>query len=102
MSNVNQPLGSKFDQDKLDYSLLPVKPIAAIVEILTFGVKKYSRDNWQSVPDSIHRYTAAMYRHIEAWRGGEKLDPETNKHHLAHAGCCLLFLLWFELTGEKK
>lgn len=94
--------GKKHDQGKPDYSLLPVSPIRAIVEILTFGVKKYSRDNWQQVSDPINRYTAALMRHIEDWRGGQKYDPETGKNHLAHAGCCLLFLLWFELKGEKS
>jgi len=27
-------------------------------------------------------------------------DPESGEHHLAHAGCCLVFLLWFEVNGR--
>ena len=35
----------------------------------------------------------ALQRHLSSWWGGEDKDPETNLSHLAHAGCCLLFLL---------
>ena len=31
--------------------------------------------------------------------GGEQLDPESKLPHLAHAVCCLLFILWFEETN---
>jgi hypothetical protein len=27
-----------------------------------------------------------------AWKEGEQIDPESGKHHLAHALCCLTFL----------
>ncbi len=37
-----------------------------------------------------------MCRHIFAWWGGEDKDPETGFSHLAHAGCCLLFLMEFQ------
>jgi hypothetical protein len=33
-----------------------------------------------------------MQRHIWAWKEGEQNDPETGRHHLAHAMCCLMFL----------
>lgn len=39
-------------------------------------------------------------RHLTAWWGGEKSDPESGEHHLAHLGCCVIFLLWFDLTKE--
>lgn len=96
------PKGLKFDSDKERWDLLPLAPVKMIVHILTFGARKYAPNNWQKVDNPIERYYAAMMRHIVSWREGEKLDPESGKHHLAHAGCCLLFLLWFELNGEKN
>jgi hypothetical protein len=33
-----------------------------------------------------------MQRHLWAWKEGEQNDPESHKHHLAHAMCCLMFL----------
>jgi hypothetical protein len=84
--------GRKFDGNKLEYGLLPPLALEATVDVLTFGAQKYERDNWKHVPDSKRRYFDAVERHIWAWKKGEILDPESGKHHLAHAMCCLMFL----------
>lgn len=34
-----------------------------------------------------------------SWVAGERCDPETGESHLAHAACCLLFLLVHEIQG---
>ena len=89
-----EPLGTKFDSLKPRWSLVPKGVIAQVVDVLTFGAAKYSSDNWMYVaPD---KYYNALNRHIDAWRSGEKLDEETGKHHLAHALCCLMFMLWHD------
>ena len=85
--------GRKFDGTKPQYTLLPVGPLLAVVEVLTYGAAKYSPDNWKHVPDGRRRYLDATFRHIEAWRGGEQFDDESGMHHLAHAICCLFFLM---------
>jgi hypothetical protein len=92
--------GRKQDSHKLRYDLLPDWPVQAIVEVLTFGARKYAPNNWKFVSDGQTRYYAALQRHLAAWRMGEKLDPESGLSHLAHAGCCLLFLLAFD--GARK
>lgn len=92
--------GKKHDSGKARWDLLPLEPVSEIVKVLTFGATKYSPDNWKHVDDPINRYYAAMLRHITSWRMGQRVDEETGIHHLAHAGCCLLFLLWFELTAS--
>jgi Domain of unknown function (DUF5664) len=84
--------GRKFDSNKLEYGLIPPLALKALVEVLTFGAQKYERDNWMHVPDAKRRYFDALQRHIWSWKEGEKIDPESNKHHLAHAMCCLAFL----------
>jgi hypothetical protein len=83
------------------YRLLPTRGIACIVDVLTFGAQKYAPDNWQLVPDASERYADALLRHIFAWLDGETLDPESGRHHLGHAGCCLLFLMHFELENQN-
>jgi hypothetical protein len=84
--------GRKFDGNKLEFGLLPPLALEATVDVLTFGAQKYERDNWKRVPDSKRRYYDALQRHLWAWKKGEILDPESGKHHLAHAMCCLMFL----------
>lgn len=87
-------IGVKHDSDKPRFSLLPLKQVWDIVAVLEFGAKKYAPGNWKKVPDAENRYFDAAMRHLCAWRSGEKRDPETNLPHLAHAACCLLFLMW--------
>lgn len=96
---VHVATGRKDDDGKLRYSLLPVGPLRRVVEVLEFGAKKYGIDNWQLVPDAARRYTDALMRHVEAWRGGEHTDEESGLPHLAHAICCALFLIWFDERG---
>lgn len=89
-----EPLGTKFDTLKPRWSLVPKGVLAQVVEVLTFGAAKYSSDNWMYVDPE--KYYNALHRHIDAWRNGEKLDEESGKHHLAHALCCLMFMLWHD------
>lgn len=84
--------GIKFDDDKPDYSLMPSASEEDVVKVLTFGSKKYDRENWRKLPDARNRYYAAARRHMEQWRQGDLVDSETGISHLAHAICCLHFL----------
>lgn len=92
----------KQDNGKPMWDLLPFGPVGEIVKVLTFGAEKYGPENWRMVPDAKNRYFAALMRHITAWWDGEMVDPESGLHHLAHAGCCLLFLTWFDTQGEDE
>jgi len=85
--------GRKFDAGKAQYGLLPPDALRQTVEVLTFGAAKYAPDNWRYVPEAKRRYFDAAQRHLWAWKGGEETDGETGNSHLAHAICCLMFLL---------
>lgn len=93
--------GVKHDNAKPRWSLLPHGAVLAIVQVLEFGARKYAVDNWQRVPEARQRYYDALMRHVDAWWRGERHDPETGRLHLAHAGCCVLFLLWFDLQQDE-
>lgn len=95
--------GVKYDSEKPRVDLLidgcPLA-IEAISQVLTFGAKKYSDHNWQKVEGGEQRYKAAMMRHVLASTKGEKVDSETGLSHLAHAACCVLFMLELELKKD--
>ena len=97
-----QGVGYKADEEKPDWSLLDLGVEEDIVRVLTAGARKYARDNWRKVPGARDRYLAALMRHLTAWQAGELADPETGLPHLAHAGCCLHFLAWFDRNGDKR
>lgn len=90
--------GVKHDGGKAPWHLLPFDAIAGIVEVLAFGAKKYAARNWEAGMDWSRLFGAAM-RHLTAWFNGEHKDPETGYSHLWHAGCCILFLIAYELRG---
>lgn len=88
--------GRKYDNNKPRYSLLPENTVFNVVQVLEYGAIKYEVDNWQKVPDARTRYYDAAMRHIDDWWNGSEIDEESSLPHLAHAICCLLFLLWFD------
>lgn len=98
----NNSEGVKYDSDKLEYSLLPKGVLNKVVNVLGFGSKKYAKDNWMKVDNPKERYYNAAQRHINQWWEGEKYDSETGENHLAHAICCLMFMLWFDNQEDKE
>lgn len=92
--------GIKYDEGKVRMELLPTKPLVDIAEVLTFGANKYKDDNWRK-GISYKRVYGALQRHLSEWNDNRDLDPETKKNHLAHAGCCILFLLEYTHTKPE-
>ncbi len=96
--------GRKHDAGKPQWGLLPWDAVGDIVEVLTLGARKYAPDNWRKVPNARARYFDAALRHLVAWKRGESFDHEWGCSHLAHAGCCVLFLLALDRVprGERS
>lgn len=95
---TSNDIGVKYDQGKARWSLIPWVALKEIVDVLGYGSAKYAPNNWMKIEPV--RYKDAALRHFTDWLSGQKNDPETGKSHLAHLGCCILFLLWFEVTGK--
>ncbi len=92
---------TKHDAEKPRWDLLPLEGVADVVDVLTFGARKYAPDNWRTVPEWRRRYYAAAMRHLVAWQRGERTDTESGLPHLAHAMCCLLFLAALEREADS-
>jgi hypothetical protein len=91
--------GRKNDGGKDPWHLVPWDAVRGIVRVLEFGAIKYEARNWEKGMDWSRCY-AALQRHLVAWfQDREKRDPETGYSHLWHAGCCLLFLIAYEIRG---
>ena len=87
--------GRKNDQGKTPYHLLSPEFLELPAQVLAFGAGKYAPRNWERGMNWSRPFSALM-RHMWAWWRGERLDPETNLPHLAHAACCIMFLLSYE------
>jgi len=93
--------GLKHDTGKQRYDLIPADALDKFVEVLTFGSEKYGDNNWRLVDSMDERYFAALMRHMWAWKRGETFDEESGLPHLAHAACCVMFML-DEEAGEYE
>jgi hypothetical protein len=100
-----QDKGVKNDSGKTQWSYLPLQSIKSVIDVMTYGDKKYPAEdgsNWKRVKNARKRYYNATMRHLTSWFDGEKNDPESGLHHLAHACSNILFLLWFEFNGYPE
>ena len=96
------PSGVKYDDKKLDYTLLPKSALDEVVKVLMYGARKYPEpDNWLRVPDARNRYNKACLRHMFAEVDKETFDKESKLYHLAHAVASSLFALYFAIEKEK-
>jgi hypothetical protein len=89
---------TKYDGDKPPMDLLPHSVLLEVARVLGFGAAKYSKHNWRQGFDWSRLHAAAL-RHIGAWGEGENLDKESSINHIAHAICCLMFLLEHQIKG---
>lgn len=86
--------------DKLRWDLLPMEEIEDIVKVYHAGAKKYGPNTWQDLDNGFERYRAAMFRHMMAYLKGERMDKETNVHHLAAAAWNVITMLWYDKHGK--
>lgn len=93
-NNIHIPdKGSRFNKGKLRWSLVDLKYLEGLVQVLMNGAAKYSDYNWQKGLPTLEIYESLM-RHIVAWRSGEDKDKESGLDHIDHAICNLYFMKW--------
>jgi len=99
ITTIKKQLGQalKFDGGKLPLNLLSTEALNQTAAVLQFGAQKYAEHNWRA-GFAWSRPLAAAMRHLTAFNDGEDRDPESGLSHLAHAACCIMFLLEFEKT----
>lgn len=93
--------GIKHDAEKDPWHLLPWDSVRAVAKVMMYGSRKYAPRNWERGMDWSRLFRATT-EHMNSWWMGEDLDPETRFSHLWHAGCCILFLIAFEIRGIGK
>ena len=99
----NEP-GAKLDAGKVCPSLIiegMARALWGVAEVATFGMVKYTRDGWISVPDGQFRYANAGYRHVLKRAMGETVDPDSELWHLKHEAWNALAKLDLAMREEE-
>lgn len=95
---VDPVTGGQKGQKLEEYAYIPAHPLAEVARVYGMGAKKYEPWNWsKGYPWSLSY--SALFRHIEAHRRGESLDPDSGLSHLAHAAFHLFTLMEFDRAG---
>lgn len=90
--------GRKDDAGKAPLDLLPFDALTEVGKVLQFGAAKYDPRNWEKGM-RWGKVLAALLRHVFLWAMCRGKDDETGLSHMAHAMCCAMFLLAYELRG---
>jgi len=76
----------RFNEGKVDLTLVPTKALKAEARVWMLGEKKYGRNNWEKLwgSDTVNLVMACLLRHAYAILEGEDYDKESGQPHAAH------------------
>jgi hypothetical protein len=81
----------RYNQGKLQWSLVDFDSLEGLVRVLEYGKNKYAPDNWKKgMP--VTQVSESLMRHLFAFLRGEDVDPESGCRHLSHVMCNVMFL----------
>jgi hypothetical protein len=88
---------TRYNKGKREWSLVSFTALEGLVDVLSFGLTKYSRDNWKKGLKQTETADSLM-RHLFAYLRGEDKDPETGLSHISHVQCNAMFMEHFDGT----
>lgn len=96
----------RYNEGKLQWSLVDFKSLEPMVQVLEFGAKKYAPNNWKKGLET-QKIMESLLRHAFAFMSGEDNDPENGISHVGHMQCNLMFLQYMlrekpELDTREK
>ncbi len=81
----------RYNQGKLQWSLVDFDSLEGLVRVLEYGAAKYAPDNWKKgMP--VTQVSESLMRHLFAFLRGEDVDPESGCRHISHVMCNVMFL----------
>lgn len=87
----------RYNQGKPDYTLIDFQSLLPMVDVLTYGMFKYTtenktgRENWKGICENPKQHLESMFRHWMALCDGEPLDKESGLPHIGHIMCNAMF-----------
>lgn len=90
----DEATGGEKEESQARFDLIPPDALTELARVYGMGAEKYSANNYlRGYP--WHLSIAALERHVQKFKAGEDIDPESGLHHLAHAAWQAFTLLVF-------
>jgi hypothetical protein len=89
---MNDPKGEA-GAKKTPLGLIPPSAMEEVAWVHKLGSDKYGPFNWRETGVCASTYVNAILRHLNSWRDGEDLDPESGRSHIAHIATSCNILL---------
>lgn len=80
----------RYNESKPRWGLVDYKSLVPMIQVLEYGCKKYSPDNWKQGLD-LREILESMQRHLAALMDGEEVDSESKISHMGHILCNGMF-----------
>ncbi len=93
MAKKKTERGLRYNQSKLNWSLVDFPSFDDMVRVLEFGSRKYTADNWKHGL-LVREICESLLRHTFAFLAGEDDDPESGLPHIGHLQCNAMFLAY--------
>lgn len=100
-TQYNDPKGA-IGATKVPLGLIPPHAMEQTAWVHKLGADKYGPWNWRETGVCASTYVNAILRHLNAWRDGEDLDPESGISHLAHIACSANILMDAGYCGKLQ
>lgn len=100
-TQYNDPKGAA-GAVKVPLGLIPPHAMEQTAWVHKLGAEKYGAWNWRETGVCASTYVNAILRHLNAWRDGEDLDPESGISHLAHVACSANILMDAGYCGKLQ
>ena len=100
-TQYNDPKGAA-GAVKVPLGLIPPHAMEQTAWVHKLGADKYGPWNWRETGVCASTYVNAILRHLNAWRDGEDLDPESGISHLAHIACSCNILMDAGYCGKLQ
>lgn len=100
INDSDTPGALRYDGDKPQFDLIPPIPLEEIAKVLTMGAAKYDKRNWEKGME-WSRVLNSLMRHLNSFRKGEDMDPESGLNHMAHVAVNAIFLLEYHRTHKE-
>ena len=88
---MKEEKAQRFNEGKLDWTLLDFEALEPLVKVMTYGAKKYERNNWKLPCDNEIEPLQSAMRHLISLISGEETDAESKELHSGHIMANMMF-----------